>query len=68
MVNCYHCLTGKTGEKKNETLKSHDHDDAFRTGQKSTLAEGTECQNCVFFCVHYELKLQFFNVVNNYRH
>ena len=41
MVNCYHCLTGKTEVTKDETLKSHD--DCFRTGQKPRLAEGTDC-------------------------
>ena len=43
MVNCYHCLTGNTEERKDEILKSHD--DYFHTGQKPRLAEGTDCHN-----------------------
>ena len=54
----YHCLTGKTEEKKDGALKSND--DSFRTGQKSTLAEGTEFQNCVILvCTH--VKVGFWN-------
>ena len=41
MVNCYHCLTGRTEETKDEILKCHD--DYFQ--QKSRLAEGTDCHN-----------------------
>ena len=51
-MNCYYCLIDKTEEKKDETKSL---EDSFHTGEKSTLAVGTEYQNCAIFHLHSEL-------------
>ena len=43
-------LTGITENKNEGTLKSRD--DSLRTGHKSMLDEGTECQYCVISRQH----------------